>query len=501
MPSARGKGGMADRDGPARSDVDWAWDADELRRHGHHVVDLLVEHLSSLPDRPVFRPYPHELARRRLSEPLPELGRPAGELFEEIAATVLPWPLGNGHPRWAGWVNGPPSPVAVLTEALAAAMNPSVAGGNHAATYVEKQAVRWLGELLGLPGRGGLLVSGGSAATVHALAAARHRATGGAVRDTGLDQATAPLTVYASDQAHSAVAKAVELLGLGAAALRVLPTDGDRRLPPAALAAALAADRRSGARPMAVVASAGTVNTGAVDPLAEIAAVCAAHQVWFHVDGAYGAPAVLDPRYAAALGPMAAADSVAVDAHKWLAVPYEAGAVLVRDEETLRAAFSRVAAYLREDSDPDGVTWLPWFSEYGTQQTRGFRALKVWAALAHHGRAGYAATIGRDLDLAEQLAGSAERSPELTLVSRGLSVVTFRCTPPGTPADSLDRLNREVLRRVQLGGETFLTSTVLDGAFVLRACITNPRMRPGDVDDIVTTVLRASGEVRPGPAG
>jgi len=468
--------------------ADWEWDAAELRRHGHRVVDLLVEHLTTLPDRPVFRPYPRDLAEARLAAPLPEQGRPADELLDEIAVTVLPWPLGNGHPRWAGWVNGPPSPVAVLTDALATAMNPSVAGGNHAATYVEKQVVRWLGELLGLPGWGGLLVSGGSAATVHALAAARHRATGGTVREAGLDQATAPLTVYASDQAHSAVAKAVELLGLGAAALRVLPADRDRRLPVDALAAALAADRERGARPMAVVASAGTVNTGAIDPLAAIAEVCAAYGVWLHVDGAYGAPAVLDPRYATELAPMAAADSLAVDAHKWLAVPYEAGAVLVRDEEGLRAAFSRVPAYLSEDSDPDGVSWLPWFSEYGTQQTRGFRALKVWAALAHHGRAGYAETIGRDLDLAERLAARIELAPGLTLTSRGLSVVTFRRTPAGVPAAELDGLNREVLRRVQLGGEAFLTGTELGGAFVLRACITNPRMRPEDADRLVAAV-------------
>jgi glutamate/tyrosine decarboxylase-like PLP-dependent enzyme len=479
---------------PGVAGADWEWDAEQLRRHGHRVVDLLVEHLTTLPDRPVFRPYPRALAEARLAAPLPEQGRPADELLDEIATTVLPWPLGNGHPRWAGWVNGPPSPLAVLTDALAAAMNPSVAGGNHAATYVEKQSVRWLGELLGLPGWGGLLVSGGSAATVHALAAARHRATGGTVREAGLDQATAPLTVYASDQAHSAVAKAVDLLGLGAAALRVLPADRDRRLPVDALAAALATDRERGARPMAVVASAGTVNTGAIDPLAAIVDVCAARGVWLHVDGAYGAPAVLDRRYATELAPMAAADSLAVDAHKWLAVPYEAGAVLVRDEEALRAAFSRVAAYLREDSDPDGVSWLPWFSEYGTQQTRGFRALKVWAALAHHGRAGYAETIGRDLDRAERLAARVQAAPELTLTSRGLSVVTFRHVRPGAPAAELDRLNREVLRRVQLGGEAFLTGTELDGAFVLRACITNPRMRPGDTDRIVAAVERAAAQ-------
>jgi aromatic-L-amino-acid/L-tryptophan decarboxylase len=447
--------------------------------------------MSTLPDRPVFRPYPPGLAAERLTAPLPEHGRPADELLDEIAATVLPWPLGNGHPRWAGWVNGPPSPVAVLADALAAAMNPSVAGGNHAATYVEKQAVRWLAELLGLPGWGGLLVSGGSAATVHALAAARHRATGGAVREVGLDQVRAPLTVYASDEAHSAVTKAVELLGLGTDALRVLPADTDRRLPVDALAAALDADRERGARPMAVVASAGTVNTGAIDPLAGIAAVCAERGVWLHVDGAYGAPAVLDPRYAAALAPMAAADSVAVDAHKWLSVPYEAGAVLVRDEEGLRAAFRRVAAYLREDSDPDGVTWLPWFSEYGTQQTRGFRALKVWAALAHHGRSGYAAAIGRDLDLAERIADRVARAPQLDLVARGLSVVAFRCAPAGVPPGELDGVNREVLRRVQLGGEAFLTGTELDGTFALRACVTNPRMRPEDADRIVDAVVRA----------
>jgi aromatic-L-amino-acid/L-tryptophan decarboxylase len=289
--------------------------------------------------------------------------------------------------------------------------------------------------------------------------------------------------VYASDQAHSAVAKAVELLGLGTRALRVLPSDVDGRLPVPALRDALARDRR----PMAVVASAGTVNTGVIDPLAEIGALCAERGVWFHVDGAYGAPAVLDPRYAAELAGMAAADSVAVDAHKWLNVPYEAGAVLVRDEERLRAAFSRVAAYLREEPDPDGVTWLPWFSEYGTQQTRGFRALKVWAALAHHGRAGYARTVARDLDLAERLAAAVEASPHLQLVSHHLSVVTFRCPDPGA-----------VLRRVQLGGEAFLTGTVVGGEPVLRACITNPRMSTVDVDRIIRAVEAAASA---GPAG
>ena len=474
----------------------WVPQAEELRRLGHAVVDLLVEHLAGDDAARAFRPYPNERARAMLAEPLPEHGEDADAVLARVAADVLPYPFGNGHPRFAGWVNGPPVPLAVLAEALAAAMNPSVAGGNHGATYVEHQVLHWLKDLVGFPVDGmGLLVSGGSAATFHALAVARHRATDGRVRAEGLRQGGRKLTVYTSTEGHSAIAKAVEALGLGTANLRRLPVDGDRRLRVDALRHALVHDRAAGRVPMAVAVSAGTVNTGAIDPLGAVADLCARERVWLHVDGAYGAPAVLDPGHREALAPLARADSVALDPHKWLSAPVDAGAVLVRDADLMRSTFSLVPPYLRQQSDPDGVGWLPWFSEYGTEQTRAFRALKVWVALRLHGRAGYAASISRDIALAGRLAELADAHPDLELVAHGLSIVCLRCRPPGVPDGALDALNRRVLTAIQLGGEAFLSGTELDGRPVLRACFINPRTTAADVERIAELVASTAIEL------
>jgi glutamate/tyrosine decarboxylase-like PLP-dependent enzyme len=210
-----------------------------------------------------------------------------------------------------------------------------------------------------------------------------------------------------------------------------------------------------------------------------------------HVDGAYGAPAILADRYRDELRPLARADSLALDAHKWLYVPYDAGAVLVRDAELMRSTFSRVASYVRQNEDPEGVTWLPWFSEFGVEQTRPFRALKVWAAIRLHGRDGYARSITRDTLLADRLAALADAHPELQLIAHNLSIVCLRCTPPGTPDHALNDLNRRVLRDVQLGGEAFVSSTELDGRFVLRACFINPRTTAADVDRVLEAVVVA----------
>lgn len=459
---------------------------EEMRRLGYLVVDRIVDHLGELDELPPIRVGDADELRSALGGPPPEApGDPdaaLGALFEH----VLPFVQLPDHPRFFARIGSPSNYVSVLADLAAAGYNvfsASWTGGSGPST-VELVVLDWLRGLCGMPdGTEGVLTTGGSVATLVALAAARTARFG--------ERAPQEAVAYVSSEGHAAGPRALRVLGVP---YRTLTAGPDCRLRPDDVRSAVAADRAAGREPFCLVATAGTTSTGAVDPLPELADLCEELGLWLHVDGAYGAPAVLDPRYAAALAPMAAADSLAVDAHKWLAVPYEAGAVLVRDEEALRAAFSRVPAYLREDSDPDGVSWLPWFSEYGTQQTRGFRALKVWAALAHHGRAGYAETIGRDLDLAEQLAARVEAAPELTLTSRGLSVVTFRHVRPGAPAAELDRLNREVLRRVQLGGEAFLTGTELDGAFVLRACITNPRMRPGDTDRIVAAVERAAAQ-------
>ena len=487
------------------------WTADEIRRIGYRVVDLIADHLSTLPGEPAFRPVPPAHARALVSAPAPQDPVSPDDILRLFQETIEPYPFGNGHPRFWGWVNSPPSVMGVFAEALAAAMNPSCAGGNHAAIYVEHQVIAWFRELLGFPAASmGLLVSGGSTATMTALAVARHVKSGLDVRVDGLRGAPSPFAFYMSTEAHSCARKAIELLGFGSASVRTIATGADYRMNVDALEAAIADDRARGVRPIAVIATGGSTNTGAIDDLAAIAGICRRHDVWLHVDAAYGGPAILSTEYAGPLHAIAQADSVALDPHKWLFVPVEAGLVLVRDAEAMRSAFSLVPPYIRQSGSAGEVYGLPWFSEYGFQQTRGFRALKVWMTMQQFGLKGYKDAIEENLALAAYLADRVRSAPDLALMAPpGLSVVCFRFVgDPGSAVgdggtrsagpdawldeDAIGALNRALLERLQLGGEAFLTSTELRGQFVLRACIVNYRSRRKDVDRMLDAV-RAMG--------
>ena len=473
------------------------WSEAEIRDFGYRVVDLIAESLTSIDRGPVFRPIPPEVADVLSSTPLPLEGTDADDILADFRDQVLPYPMGNGHRRFWGWVNSPPAVIGIFAEALAAAMDPSVAGGNHAAVHLEHGVLDWFKELFGFPAESaGLLVSGGSVASLVGLAVARHRAEG-QVRTEGLQADHPKLCVYVSEEGHSCLRKAAELLGIGSANIRTIAVDDAYRMDVAALESAIEADLAVGNRPVAVAASAGTVNTGAIDPLEAVAEVCSRHGAWFHVDGAYGAPAVLTRRYEAELGPLRLADSLAIDPHKWLSVPIEAGVVLVRDAQAMRDAFSLVPPYLRTDDDPHGVGGPVWFSEFGIQQTRGFRALKVWMALRHDGINGYRAAIEAQIGLAEQLSHAVEQAADLELVASGLSVACFRYAPPEIAGDDerLDAINRELLRRLQLGGDAFLSSSVLRGRFVLRACIINYKSRVEDIERLVELVRSVGMEV------
>lgn len=475
------------------------WDSTEVRRIAHRVADMLADYLEAVPSGPVFAPFPPSEAARLASEPPPASGATPDAILDEFADTIARYPFGNGHPRFWGWVNSPPAVMGIFAEALAAAMNPSVAGGNHAAVHLERQVVRWFGELLGLPSTAmGLLVSGGSMANLTALGAARHRAAGFDIRARGLQSGDARLVAYMSQEGHGCVRKAIELLGLGSESLRVIPVNERGEMQVENLADAIDRDLDAGLRPIAVAASAGTVNTGAIDAIEAIARVCRDRHVWLHVDGAYGAAAILTSRYRGALESLALADSIALDPHKWLYVPIEAGLVLVRDGDNLRSAFSLVPPYLRTDGDPRGVGGPPWLSEFGFQQSRGFRALKVWMTLKYYGTHGYASAIDHDLDVAAYLADRVTTDPELELMApASLSIVCFRYTPANAPRDaSLDDLNKQLLERVQLGGKAFLSSTVLNGRFVLRACIVNPLSTQADIDVLLETVKAVGSELR-----
>jgi aromatic-L-amino-acid/L-tryptophan decarboxylase len=475
------------------------WSSDEIRRVGYRVVDVIADHLSSLPSRPVFAPVPAELANAFLQERVPQVGRDADDILDMFRATVEPYPFGNGHPRFFAWVNSPPTVMGIFADALAAAMNPSCAGGNHSAIYVERQVVNWFKEMLGYPAEAfGLLVSGGSMAALTALAVARHVKCGFDVRAKGLRETPSQLVFYKSAEGHGCHQKAIELLGVGSSYIRTIEHDNSYRMRPSALAAQIKQDRLEGRIPVAVIASAGTVNTGAIDPLHEIADISQQHDVWLHVDGAYGGPAILSEKYESALAPMRLADSIALDPHKWLSVPVEAGLVLIRDADAQRATFSLVPPYLRTDGSLTGVGGPPWFSEYGFQQTRGFRALKVWMSLLQYGVAGYRAVITRTLDLATRLAEILRSAGDFEVCEpQSLGIVCFRLRPRrmrGSGNGDLNSINQAALERLQLGGQAFVSSTSLNGVFWLRACVLNPQTTVDDLAALRDAVRAAAEE-------
>jgi glutamate/tyrosine decarboxylase-like PLP-dependent enzyme len=473
------------------------FDLEAERAAAHRAVDLAFDQLATVAERPVYRRVPTDVRARLTEAPLPRRGLSVDEILDEFEAAVAPYPMGDGHPRFFGWVAAPPTPVGAIADLLAAALNPSCYGGDQAATYVEDASVRWLMELVGFPTEAskGLLVSGGSMASLTGIAAARHwaaRRDGWDVRAEGLQGKRPPLVLYVSSEAHTALRKAAELLGIGEANVRVVPVDAAFRLDVDALRVAIADDRAQGRRPFCVVASAGTVNTGAIDPLDATANLCAAEALWFHVDGAYGAVGLLDPAVANRYAGLERADSVAIDPHKWLSVPYECGCALVRDGGLLRDAFSLVPPYLREE-EGTGSGSLPGYQEFGFQQTRGFRALKLWMSLLHLGREGYARIVARHNALARHLAALVDTASDLERAAPvELSIVCFRYVPAHLRNDeaALDALNKAIVEAVQVGGEVFLTQAVLNGRFVLRANVMHYDTHEEDVDALVAVVRR-----------
>jgi aromatic-L-amino-acid/L-tryptophan decarboxylase len=470
-------------------------DLEEFRRTGHALVDAVADHLAGLPGRPVWQPLPDELRVELLSLPLPEGGTGLGPLAETMAQDVLPYAMGNGHPAFFGWVNPPPSLAGVLASLTAAAMNPSVVSGDHADVHLERSAVRWLAELVGYPHApgAGLLTSGGSAATIICLAGARARAAAAAGRDVRRDGLAGgpPLLSYVPSEAHMCVPRAIELLGLGSGSIRSVPLAGGR-LDSDALRAAIAADRAAGGTPALLVGSAGTVNAGAIDPLEALADVAAAEGLWFHVDGAYGAFGVLDPAIAGRYRGMERADSLTLDPHKWLGVPFDSGCALVRRADELREAFSTVPPYVRQDAGAEVGS----FAEYGPEQTRPFRALKTWATIAARGRNGISDQVVHANALARELATLIEREPSLELAAAPeTSIVAFRARPSGCPEDRIEALNRALPEAVQARGRAFVTGTVYEGRETMRACILHPGTTEADLATLVAEVVAAGDEL------
>jgi glutamate/tyrosine decarboxylase-like PLP-dependent enzyme len=476
-------------------------DAATFRSIGHSLVEQIAGFLDSLPQRPVTRDGSPSSVRAALdlNGPLPDQGTDPAALLETTGRLLFDHSLFNAHPRFFGYITAPPAPIGILGDFLASAVNANVGAWllAPAATEIEAQTVRWIAELVGCPPTtGGLLVSGGNMANIVCFLAARAAQADWNVREEGVG-GRRRLRVYASTETHTWIQKAADLSGLGTSAIRWIPVDGDLRLDVAALRNRLDADIASGDLPALVVGTAGSVSTGTVDPLREIGTLCRERKVWFHVDGAYGGFAAAVPDAPADLRCLGEADSVAVDPHKWLYAPLEAGCALVRDPERLRAAFSYHPPYYHFQEQ--GTNYV----DYGPQNSRGFRALKVWLALRHAGAEGYRAAIAEDMRLSRAMADAVGRHAELELVTQALSITTFRYVPADLRATAgqeqterhLDALNRELLDRLQRGGEAFVSNAVINGRYLLRACIVNFHTTAGDVEALPEIVARVGREI------
>jgi aromatic-L-amino-acid decarboxylase len=460
-----------------------------MRELGHRMVDDMMSYLEMVRERPVWQPVPGQV-RAHLSQPLPVEPEGAERAYRDFTEHVLPHPLGNIHPRFWGWVNGTGTPFAMLAEMLAAGMNPNVGGFNQVPVYVEKQVIDWCKEMLGYSSEAsGLLVSGGSMANLVGLTVARNAGAGFDVARLGLQGEGARLTLYGSAEMHYSIEKAVELLGLGSRALRRIPVNSDYQIDTAALSAAIAEDRARGLRPICVIGNAGTVNTGAVDDLRELADICEREGLWFHVDGAFGALAALSPALRPQLAGMERADSLAFDLHKWMYLPYEVGCALVRHPDKHSETFTATGAYLAH-TERGLTSRSTWFAGYGVQLSRGFRALKVWLSLKEHGIDKFRRLIEQNVEQARYLVRLVKAAPELEMLAPApLNVVCFRYRDTSLDETQLNRLNEELLIRLHESGVAVPSSTMLNGTYALRVAITNHRSRREDFDLFIRKVI------------
>ncbi|HEX6372360.1 MAG TPA: pyridoxal-dependent decarboxylase [Longimicrobium sp.] len=480
----------ADRPEETLDPADW----DAFRALAHRMVDDTLDHLATLRDRAAWQPMPRAV-RDGFDEPLPRGGEGDEAAYEQFRERILPYPNGNLHPRFWGWVQGNGTPLGMMSDMLAAAMNPHLAGFDQAPARVEHQVVRWLAELFGFPvDSGGVLVTGGTMANVLGLAVGRHARAGWDVREEGM-QGGPMLTVYASTETHGWVRKAVELMGMGRRSLRTVRVDALDRMDLHALAAAVREDRAAGHRPICVIGTAGSVNTGASDDLSALADFCAAEGLWFHVDGAFGAWAYASDALRPRVAGMERADSLAFDLHKWGYLPFECACVLVRDAELHRGAFATSAPYLAQTERGVIAGGLP-FADRGIDLTRGFKALKVWMSFKAHGVDAITRLVEQNVAQARHLAARVESSPALELLMPvQLNVVCFRYAPADLPEAQRDAVNQEILLRLQEDGIAVPSGTLVRGRYAIRAAIVNHRSRREDFDVLADAVERIGREV------
>lgn len=464
------------------------FDPETHRKVGRLLGELLANYEVDLSNRPVFPRIDREAIREILDEPLPEEGRSIEELLQEFSDVIVPNSTQVAHPRFLSYVLPSPNGISAFADALASAINQSCSLWtlSPAANAIEQKVISWFHELFSFPkGSGGIITSGGSMANLTALAVARDKYLGNKARKEGLQSVTSPIVLYVSEEVHSSIDKAATILGLGLNNVRHIPCDDNFRMRIDLLKESVLRDRGEGLSPFCVVGSAGTVTTGAIDPLDKLADYCEVENLWLHIDGAYGALAVLSSRLLTQLLPAGRANSLSLDPHKFLFNSLEAGCILVRDAEDLRSSYSYVPSYLSMVSDPDFLN----YAEYGPQLSRSFKALKVWWSLRAYGRKTYANAIDHLFDLASYMGERIQVVPELELMAPvGFNAVCVRCR------NLNDSQNERVLARLVSEGIAFLGRAKVRGLFCLRACFMNLRTTRDDVDLIIDEIVRLARE-------
>ena len=472
--------------------ADWT----AFRTLAHQMVDDSLEHLRTLGEHAPWTSMPQSTRDALSAEPLPRHAQGDAAAYAHFTEHVLPYTNGNRHPRFWGWIQGNGTPLGMMADMLAAGMNAHLAGLDQAPKLVELKVIEWLAELMGFPrDSSGVLMSGGTMANLVGLAVARHARAGYDLRSEGLHGGPR-LTVYASTEVHSWAQKSVELFGMGSASLRRTPVDSSFRLDVRALDSMIAADRAAGARPICVIGTAGTVNSGAIDDLNALADVCVRERMWFHVDGAFGALAALSPWLKPLLSGMERADSLAFDLHKWGYLPYEIACVLVKDRVAHESAFSVTPSYLTDEGRGVIAGGLP-FADRGIELTRNFKALKVWLSFKAHGVDAIASVIEQNVAQAREFAARVVALPDVVLAAPvSLNIVCFRFAPSGMDAEAQDALNKEILLRVQEGGLAIISGSRIDTRYVIRVACSNHRSTWADFELLLRGLRDTSEALR-----